>query len=68
LANPSESQDSLAILGGFPVTAGHTLVIPKRHGLSGFDLPQGQLNDLSGVVARVRRILKAKYLADAFNV
>jgi len=63
-----ESKDSLAILDGFPLTDGHTLVIPKRHVLSVFELPQEQLNDLSAVVAKVRKILKAKYQADAFNV
>ena len=63
-----ESKDSLAILDGFPLTEGHTLVIPKRHVLSIFELPQEQLNDLSAVVVKVRKILKAKYQADAFNV
>ena len=63
-----ESKDSLAILDGFPLTPGHTLVIPKRHVLSVFELPQEQLNDLAAVVAKVRKILKAKYQPDAFNV
>jgi len=63
-----ESKDSLAILDGFPLTDGHTLVIPKRHVLSVFELPQQQLNDLAAVVAKVRQVLKAKYQPDGFNV
>jgi len=63
-----DSKHSLAILDGFPVTDGHTLVIPRRHVLSIFDLPQEHLNDLAAVVSKVRKILKARYRADAFNV
>ena len=63
-----ESKDSLAILDGFPLTDGHTLVIPKRHVLSVFELPQQQLNDQAAVVAKVRQVLKAKYQPDGFNV
>jgi diadenosine tetraphosphate (Ap4A) HIT family hydrolase len=63
-----DSQDSLAILDGFPLTPGHTLVIPKRHVVSVFELPQEELNHLSVVVTKVRKILKAKYQPDAFNI
>ena len=63
-----DSQDSLAILDGFPLTPGHTLVIPKRHVASIFELPQEELNHLSAVVTKVRKILKAKYQPDAFNI
>jgi diadenosine tetraphosphate (Ap4A) HIT family hydrolase len=63
-----DSQDSLAILDGFPLTPGHTLVIPKRHVVSIFELPQEDLNHLAAAVAKVRKILKAKYQPDAFNI
>ena len=63
-----DSQNSLAILDGFPLTPGHTLVIPKRHVASIFELPQEELNHLSAVVTKVRKILKAKYQPDAFNI
>ena len=63
-----DSQDSLAILDGFPLTTGHTLVIPRRHVGSIFELPQEELTHLSAVVAKVRKILKAKYQPDAFNI
>jgi diadenosine tetraphosphate (Ap4A) HIT family hydrolase len=63
-----ESKDSLAILDAFPLTAGHTLVIPRRHVLSVFELPEEQLQDLVAVVAKVRKVLKAKYNPDGFNI
>ena len=63
-----DSHDSLAILDGFPLTPGHTLVIPKRHVVSVFELPQEELSHLSAVVTKVRKILKAKYQPDAFNI
>jgi len=63
-----ESKDSLAILDAFPLTPGHTLVIPRRHVLSVFELPEEQLHDLVAVVAKVRKVLKAKYHPDGFNI
>ena len=63
-----DSQDSLAILDGFPLTPGHTLVIPKRHVASVFELPQEELNHLLAAVTKVRKILKTKYQPDAFNI
>jgi len=63
-----ESRYSVAVLDAFPVTEGHTLVIPKRHVESCFDLPQNELNDISAVVTRVRMLLKKKFNTDSFNI
>ena len=58
----------MAFLDGFPITEEHTLVIPKRHVESAFDLPPDELNDLFAVVGRVRALLKKKYQPDALNI
>lgn len=63
-----QSLHSLAILDAFPLTEGHTLVIPKRHVVSVFELRQEQLNDLASIVAKVRKVLQAKYRPEGFNV
>ena len=63
-----ESTHSLAFLDGFPITEGHTLVIPRRHVESAFVLPQDELDDLSAVVTKVRAMLQKKYTPDAFNI
>ncbi len=63
-----ESKHCVAILDAFPLTEGHTLVIPKRHVQSPFDLPQEELNDLTAAVAKVRHTLQTKYHPDGFNI
>jgi diadenosine tetraphosphate (Ap4A) HIT family hydrolase len=58
----------VAILDGFPLSEGHTLVIPRRHVVALFDLPEAELLHLWVVVAKVRKILQKKYQPDAFNI
>lgn len=64
----ADDRHSLAFLDGFPVAAGHTLVVPKRHVESIFDLPQKELASLWRLVGKVREQLKAQLRADAFTV
>jgi diadenosine tetraphosphate (Ap4A) HIT family hydrolase len=63
-----ESQTVRAFLDGYPITAGHALVIPKRHVASIFELSPEELAALWALVATVRKLLAEKYSPDAFNV
>jgi diadenosine tetraphosphate (Ap4A) HIT family hydrolase len=45
----------------FPVTPGHTLVVPKRHVASIFDLPEPEYRELWAQVAKVRSLLVEKF-------
>jgi diadenosine tetraphosphate (Ap4A) HIT family hydrolase len=63
-----ESDFALAILDGYPVTEGHTLVIPKRHVASLFDLSEVEQAAIWRIVAEVRRLLVERYHPDGFNV
>jgi hypothetical protein len=47
----------VAFLDGFPVTPGHTLVVPGRHVASFFGLPEAEYRELWAQVARVRSLL-----------
>ncbi len=42
---------SYAIRDGFPVTALHTLIIPKRHVMTYFDLSQPEINSVNRLIA-----------------
>jgi diadenosine tetraphosphate (Ap4A) HIT family hydrolase len=53
---------------GFPVTEGHTLVVPGRHVASLFELSGNEWNDVWRVVARVRTELEARYQPDGFTI
>ena len=54
------SDTFVAFFDGFPVTPGHTLVIPKRHVVSLFDLPEREYQELWAQVAEVRKRLVEK--------
>jgi diadenosine tetraphosphate (Ap4A) HIT family hydrolase len=63
-----ENQTARAFLDGYPVTAGHALVIPRRHVASIYELPPEELAALWAQVGTVRKLLAEKYRPDAFNV
>jgi diadenosine tetraphosphate (Ap4A) HIT family hydrolase len=63
-----ENDFAAAISDRFPVAPGHTLVIPKQHVASLFDLPQEEQSALWRLVALVRDKLKIEIAADGFTV
>jgi diadenosine tetraphosphate (Ap4A) HIT family hydrolase len=63
-----ESEYALAFPDGFPVSEGHTLVIPKRHVPSLFDLPEEEQAAVWSLVSQVRASLLAELRPDGFNV
>lgn len=58
----------IAFLDGFPVSQGHTLVVPRRHLASLFDLPESEYRELCTQVAQMRKLLTARFRPSAFNV
>ena len=63
-----ECESTVAFLDGFPVAQGHTLVLPKRHVASLFDLPEEEQAAVWQLVARVRALLLAEFQPNGFNV
>jgi diadenosine tetraphosphate (Ap4A) HIT family hydrolase len=63
-------QDStwIAILDGYPVSEGHTLLIPKRHCETYFDLNYLELESLGVTIGIVKRLLDTKYHPNGYNV
>ncbi|GGA38011.1 HIT family protein [Okeania sp. KiyG1] len=64
----TESAKIYAILDGYPVTKGHTLVIPKRHLANYFELPVDEQLECWLMVNQVQKLLQEKYNPDGFNV
>lgn len=52
----------------FPVSKGHTLIIPRRHVASIFDLHDDELQSIWNAVAKVRQQLQQECKPDAFNI
>jgi diadenosine tetraphosphate (Ap4A) HIT family hydrolase len=63
-----ESQFAVAISDAFPVAQGHTLVIPKRHVASLFELRDDEQAAVWKLVAQVRTRLLAELHPDGFTV
>jgi diadenosine tetraphosphate (Ap4A) HIT family hydrolase len=63
-------QDStwIAILDNYPVSKGHTLLIPKRHCKSYFDLNFIELESVGVTIGVIKRLLDTKYKPDGYNI
>lgn len=65
----AENELAYVIRDGFPVTEGHTLVIPKRHVADYFDLEQPELNSINQLLASQKRLLESNDPSiEGFNI
>lgn len=58
----------LVLRDAFPVSKGHTLVVPKLHVASVFDLPDDEYQALWRTVAEVREALQQEFEPKGFNI
>jgi len=63
-----ENKFAFAIYDGFPISKGHSLVIPKRVVSSVFDLDDDEYNYIFILLREVKKILLEKYKPDGFNI
>lgn len=63
-----ESEFAVAFHDAFPVSEGHTLVVPKRHVVSLFELSEEEQAEVWKLVAEVRAMLLTELHPDGFNV
>lgn len=64
----SETRSTLTIRDAFPVSPGHTLVIPKRHFGNLFDATPEEVADIWRALQSAANSLIAEYCSDGFNV
>ena len=65
----AENELAYAILDAFPVTEGHTLIIPKRHVSDYFSLYQSERNAMQRLLEEQRQnILNADSRVTGFNI
>ena len=58
----------VALEDGFPVSKGHTLIVPKRHVASFFDLTKDEFFSLQEMIRRVKEHLDSLYWPDGYNI
>jgi diadenosine tetraphosphate (Ap4A) HIT family hydrolase len=63
-----ENRDVYSMSDLFPVTKGHTLIIPRRHCANYFDLAPEEQVSCWKMVNEVKVVLSEKYNPDGFNV
>lgn len=59
---------AIVIRDGFPVSPGHTLLIPKRHTASFFDLSEQERSDLFTLLNRARQDLDETFRPQGYNI
>lgn len=63
-----ENEFAFAIYDGFPISKGHSLVIPKRVVSSVFDLDDDEYNHIFILLRDVKKILLEKFKPNGFNI
>lgn len=63
-----EDSTWIAVLDGYPVSNGHTLLIPKRHCETFFDLNLVESDSLAATINIVKAILDARYKPNGYNI
>lgn len=64
----AEGPQAIAIPDGFPVSEGHTLVIPKRHVSSIFDLETNEYDELWAFMRQVHGELLRRFRPTGVNI
>ncbi len=59
---------SCTFLDGFPVSNGHTLVIPRRHVQSIWELTTEEYADAFNLIRQVKDVLQKKFEPQGFNI
>lgn len=63
-----ENEHAVWIRDGFPVSRGHSLVIPKRHMASFFDASEAERSALLTLLDVARNAAQAEFSPDGYNV
>ena len=64
----AQTKLSFAFLDSFPVSKGHTLVVPKRHVESIWKMTTEEYMDASNLVRQVKDILQKQFDPQGFNI
>ncbi|MEF8718465.1 MAG: HIT family protein [Candidatus Accumulibacter necessarius] len=63
-----ENVDGMVIDDGFPISPGHTLIIPRRHMGSFFDLSETERNSLLSLLEDAKWRLDKEFRPDGYNI
>jgi diadenosine tetraphosphate (Ap4A) HIT family hydrolase len=64
----ANNADALAIADAFPVSAGHVLVLPRRHVTTFFKLTADEVLAIHELLCRMKRHLDSSQMPGGYNV
>ena len=64
----AETDLSLAFFDAFPISQGHTLVIPKRHIETIWDMTNEEYADAFDLIRQMKGVLQSKFDPHGFNI
>jgi len=64
----TQNRDFIVIRDGYPISPGHTLIIPKRHISSFFDLSRTEQNSLFYLLETAKDSLDKEFQPDSYNI
>ena len=59
---------ALVIRDGYPVSPGHTLIIPKRHIGSWFEITREEQSAMLDLLGRAKAVLGEEFKPDGYNI
>lgn len=63
-----ENSLAQAVLDTYPVSPGHTLIVPRRHAMTIWELTDEEYAACFGLVREAKAILQARHNPEGFNV
>lgn len=63
-----QSEFAIVIRDGFPVSPGHSLIVPRRHVTSFFDVTDAERTDMFSLLSDVRRSLDQRLRPSGYNI
>lgn len=63
-----EDERTLGFLDIHPCAPGHTMIIPKRHAETIFEMPDDELGSLFSAVKKMTAVLKNAFAPDGFTI
>lgn len=63
-----ENENAVWLYDGYPISQGHSLIIPKRHIGSFFETTIQERGDILALLDVAKMVLKDKYKPDGFNI
>jgi diadenosine tetraphosphate (Ap4A) HIT family hydrolase len=63
-----ENEYAVAVRDRYPVTGGHTLIIPRRHVADYFDLSKEEKEETLTLLERMKEAMDAEFNPDGYNV